>query len=263
MVEVPQWVSTIFCPLLGLVIANIMFSSPLKAVLHARKMKDLGSLNPIPWSIILLNCFGWSFYGCLRKDYFVFWSNFPAICLSIFYCLTAFQLLSTRNLKGDSTTLTILEVIFIGGSFFWGIISMVATIVLPSSQLENSIVLIGCASCLCTVSYYASPLTTIKQVCVTRDASSLYLPLIIANLINSILWVVYGTSIGDPIIYAPNALGLIFSIFQILVVMTFAKWGKIPVSQSLRRLLTQQTSDGDGGGEVAAADVDIHNQLNL
>ena len=168
-----------------------MFSSPLKAVLDARKTKDLGALNPLPWSIILLNCFGWSFYGCLRKDYFVFWSNFPAICLSIFYCLTAFQLLAARNYKGDSATISMLEIIcklnlfqvhschhnpdirnwlglvfafalgsllcstckVVVGAFFWGVISLVATVVLPASQQETSIVVVGVASCVCTVSY--------------------------------------------------------------------------------------------------------------
>jgi len=39
----------IVCPVLGCVIGNMMWLSPLPAVREAKRTGDLGELNPIPW----------------------------------------------------------------------------------------------------------------------------------------------------------------------------------------------------------------------
>eukprot|EP01041_Mallomonas_annulata_P000124 gene124-188_t len=245
--EIPDWVSKIFCPALGMVIANVMFATPLMAVLEARKKQDLSALNPLPWCIIAINCFGWSMYGCLMGDYFVFWSNFPAIALSLFFCLSALRLLTIRGDKGDADSVRIMEGLLIGGTAFWGVISMVAGISL-SNQHETAAKLVGYSSCIATVIYYAAPLSTIKTVIQTRDSSSLFLPMILTNQVNATLWVIYGLAMSDPIIWAPNLLGFFFAIFQICICLFYKKWNTngtwnvFAQSQNLRALLLSQAS---------------------
>ena len=46
---------TTIAPSVGAVICNLMFLSPLSSVLRARKGRELGYLNPIPWVAIVGN----------------------------------------------------------------------------------------------------------------------------------------------------------------------------------------------------------------
>jgi len=220
-----------------------MFATPLKAVIEARSSRELEALNPIPWSVIFLNCFGWSLYGVLRRDYFIFFANYPAVCLSLFYCLTAISLLSSRNAKGDAKTVLMIEILFVCGSVLWGIITMVAGISLGPSQFEAAALLVGYSSCVCTVVYYGAPLSTIRKVCKNRNSASLFLPMILANLVNAILWTAYGIAIVDWVLVGPNALGIVFAVLQIII--KFFYWG-FGVSDPVEGDKTETSSSPSG-----------------
>jgi uncharacterized protein with PQ loop repeat len=43
-----------------------------------------------------------------------------------------------------------------------------------------------------TIAYYGAPLSTMFQVIRSRSSSSIYLPMCIANLVNTLLWIGYG-----------------------------------------------------------------------
>ena len=46
-------------PALGTVLANVMFSSPMRAVIRARASGDTGPLNPVPYPVIMANTLAW------------------------------------------------------------------------------------------------------------------------------------------------------------------------------------------------------------
>merc|ERR1711977_814290 len=60
---VTQWVA----PTAGVVIANAMFATPMRAVLQARKQGTLSDLNPVPWAAIVCNCAAWIGYSYFKK----------------------------------------------------------------------------------------------------------------------------------------------------------------------------------------------------
>lgn len=68
---------------------------------------------------------------------------------------------------------------------------------------------VGIFANLVLLVYYAAPLTTIKEVVVTRNSRSLYLPLAAANTINGGAWCVYGVALNDPYLMAPNGVGVL------------------------------------------------------
>ena len=49
--------------------------SPCTAILKARQESRLGSLNPLPFSLTIMNCIGWSAYGLMRRDFFIYFAN--------------------------------------------------------------------------------------------------------------------------------------------------------------------------------------------
>ena len=79
----PSYITAIFCPTLGTVICTIMWLTPLQSILKARRLHSLGTLNPIPFGVIVLNCIGWSGYGIMSQDFFIYFSNSPGILLGL------------------------------------------------------------------------------------------------------------------------------------------------------------------------------------
>ena len=255
--NVPDWVFTIFCPLLGVIITNIMFLSPFPTVFNAIKVKELGNLNPLPWIPIVLNCFGWSLYACMKRDHFVFWSNFPGLLSGVFFVVTAIKLLYISNKESDLKNLKIVENLFFFAFLFWGIIAMLSAMAFGKSeqQRESAAFFVGIVSCLMAVVYYIAPLSNMVKIIKTRNSSSLYPPTLFANLSCTMLWVIYGFAIGDPVIWSPNAISLVFAVAQIILYVAFT-----PLRVNVRKVtLLKALSSGD---VVPNGDTDVHNPID-
>ncbi len=222
--------TTIVCPLIGCLICNVMWSTPLFAVQLAKKTQKIGDINPIPFTITIANCIGWTTYGIMKHDYFIFLSNCTGLVLGLYYTVTSMAILfneihqheknSEQSIKCKSLY-GILEILMFGGITFWIGIGMVIglgnNINNPNAIAINmqAIGLIGCCFGLC---YYAAPLTTLVDVVKSKDSSSLYKPTLFANLINATMWVIYGLlGTGDPLVWGPNLIGFILSTLQLSI----------------------------------------------
>ena len=66
-----------------------------------------------------------------------------------------------------------------------------------------------------------SPLSTIKAVVRTKSSLSILTPLTCAQVVNTVLWSVYGLAIGDAFVYGPNVVGLGFGLIQLFLKLVF------------------------------------------
>lgn len=86
------------CPSLGLIVANMMFLAPLNDLRTAvSKGNGLGDLNPTPWAFMLGNCLGWTAYGVLLSNWFIFWANYPGFMIACWLNLGAVKLLYSSH----------------------------------------------------------------------------------------------------------------------------------------------------------------------
>jgi len=238
----PSWVTEVFCPTLGTIICNVMWLSPLSAVLESRKKRSLGKLNPIPFAITVANCVAWTMYGCMRRDWFVFWSNSTGLCLGIFYSLSSLALLNLK--KADVLRFNIMTALLVGSAVFWCLMAMVACIVYnddPASR-EQGIRFIGTIGMAFGLAYYVSPLSTLLTILRTRDSSSLYLPMIVTSFFNALMWVIYGfVAKNDVALWLPNAAGCILCTLQFGFRLTIPAAGvKYATVESDTAVLVQQ-----------------------
>jgi solute carrier family 50 protein (sugar transporter) len=103
----------------GVVLANLMFISPVAGVREARLAGALKELNPVPYPFIIANCINWVVYGTLIKyaalpqllhsftgllhhihthrNLWVFWSNGPGILLGVYLTISALPLASPKQ----------------------------------------------------------------------------------------------------------------------------------------------------------------------
>lgn len=81
------------CPALGIITGNIMCASPYKDLKKAVESGELGDLNPTPWAFMLGDCLGWTAYGIMMKNPWIFFGNMPGLLMSVWYNLGAVKVI--------------------------------------------------------------------------------------------------------------------------------------------------------------------------
>ena len=183
---------TFVIPILGVIIGNSMWLSPLKAVIEVREKHSLGTLNPIPFGITVLNCIGWTSYGLMRQNFYIFYGNCIGLTLGLFYSITAMAVLYSPNINAEGKVVyKIVEFLVVGGVLFWCILGSIIGIAFPMAGASKEVgdLIIGWTSVGCAMLYYMAPCSTMAKIIKLKDASTLYLPTIGINFVNAILWV--------------------------------------------------------------------------
>jgi solute carrier family 50 protein (sugar transporter) len=221
------WATKIFCPTLGVILANGMWFSPWKAVWTARKTRNIGSLNAVPFGFTFINCIGWVIYGCVKNDYFVFFANFGGAVLGLFYSLTSLSIISKKKEEEVSSDVyVIVESLLLFGVFFWSIVGFlsIACFNSYSSPTTEAVNMIGYLASAFAIAYYGAPLSTMLEIIKKKDSSSLYTPSICVNLLNATLWTMYGwIGVQDLNLTIPNGIGMVLAVSQLLLILVFHK----------------------------------------
>ena len=251
-----SWLTTIFCPLLGVLISNARGMAPVKALIAARRNKKLGEknfgltdsmrallnnihfydisslhfhtgpLSPIPFALITNNCIGWTMYAILNGDYFIFMSNCFSMILGFGLCLTAIHILEhtdhKQNPRDKGLRLKVEGILMISASFWLTIVFLVGIVLRAPEYTALNIKIVGSFSNICSLVFYAAPLTNIAEIIRRKDSSSLYAPAIAINLISCLLWFFYGfIGINAMIVWIPNTVGGALCIFELFIVWLY------------------------------------------
>lgn len=204
-----------------------MWLSPFPAVWKARTTREMGELNPLPFVVTVLNCVGWTMYSCLTKDVFIFLGNISGLILGLFYTITSMTVIAKKS-EGDSFSeqYTLVEGLLLFAFLFWGLMAFFCVTIFNDfpDPIKEATAMVGLVSCAFSIAYYAAPLSTMYTVISKQDSSSLYLPMIVVNLINALLWFSYGAfGTQDINIWLPNLLGIILAGCQSSLVFMFKK----------------------------------------
>lgn len=91
------------CPAFGVIAANLMFMAPFQDLQKAVSLgRGLGDLNPTPWAFMMGNCLGWSAYGIIISNWFVFWANYPGFLIACWLNLGAVKLLYSSHHREET-----------------------------------------------------------------------------------------------------------------------------------------------------------------
>lgn len=166
-----------------------------------------------------LNCAGFIGYAIIRSDVYIFLANVPGLMLAMFYTLSAITVLSQVDTSRNRAMLGTIKSAIILGLLFWSVVGMIAGLV---SRIDAAS-FVGSISAFFAIVYYAAPLSTVMQVVTNQDASSLYTPMIVVNLLNTLMWIFYGSlGIHQPQIWVPNAIGAVLAISQLSLIGMYA-----------------------------------------
>jgi hypothetical protein len=131
------------------------------------------------------------------------------------------------------------------------LVTLRAGLVAMEESVEHKKTVVGLFANLVLLIYYAAPLTTVKEVILTRNSKSLYLPLAVANTVNGTAWFVYGVALSDPYLMAPNGVGALLGALQLVLIFAFPSkhdTSPPPSLGSTQDLLAFSGDHGAGGG---------------
>lgn len=164
-------------PIIGVLIANFLFMSPLKTILRVDSTQQLGDLNPLPYPLMVFHCAGWVIYGLNFGSptvYFLFLGNFSGLIGGIYFSLVSYPL-APRQIQVRMRFLFVaLPFLQISLAYF------LSFSLRGSSSLATALGFV--ASCF-TVMFFGSPLSSIFQVLRTKSAASIHTLMAVASAV--------------------------------------------------------------------------------
>ncbi|KAL2902790.1 Bidirectional sugar transporter SWEET7 [Bienertia sinuspersici] len=129
--------------------------------------------------------------------------------------LILFVIYSDKKKRLKIVLISIVEIIIVG------VMTALVLSFAHTTKLRSSIV--GMIAIVCNVMMYASPLSVMKMVITTKSVEYMPLSLSVASFANGIAWTIYALHPFDPYIAAPNGLGTLFALIQLILYATYYK----------------------------------------
>merc|ERR1711920_802058 len=178
------------------------------------KDKSIGAMPLLPYSAMFANGTIWVTYGALLGNPAIWLPNMPAVFFGALY-----SAIFLKNTPTGADWLPRTPTYHALGVA--GIVSVVlgSTFCLESSVAAQVVGILGNIVC---VTMFAGPLSAIRTVLQEKSTRSLPLGMCIMTVVNCSLWTFYGAAmLEDPLIWFPNALGLLSGVVQLGLFMRF------------------------------------------
>ncbi|KAL8141564.1 hypothetical protein V2J09_014596 [Rumex salicifolius] len=203
---------------LGNVIAFFLFLSPLPTFIQIYKKGTVGQYSPIPYLATFINCMLWVLYGLPMvkpNSTLVVTINGFGVLIEIVYLSLFLVYSKDKRQKLKVGSIAVAEV---------AVVAVLASLVLSlahTTHLRTQVV--GMLAIVSNIMMYAAPLSVMKLVITTKSVEYMPFFLSLASFANGIAWTVYAIRPFDPYIAAPNGLGSLFGLAQLILYAAFYK----------------------------------------
>ena len=230
--------ASLFFPVLGVILSNALYFSSTPAIVQASRRGTLGSLNPLPLSLMVVSTVSWMCYALAVPNGFIVASNLPGAVAAFAFVAIVLPLIPTEN----TATRRSVTLVLAGGAA--GLLTLWTYLVFAKVAHDRLVFLLGAfASGICIL-LFASPLSTVREVVATSNAASIYGPLTATQCTNCAMWTVYGIGIGDIWVYGPNGAGLTLGLAQLLLKLLYPS-----IEPRMRK---DSPSDDDAASDTAS-----------
>ncbi|KAL9246634.1 hypothetical protein vseg_020145 [Gypsophila vaccaria] len=226
---------------IGNVTALFLFLSPVPTFIGICKKKAVEQYSAIPYLATFVNCMLWVVYGLPfvhPNSVLVVTINGAGFFIEIVYLLL-FIIYSTKKTRLRVVLIAIAEIIAVGI-----MTAMVLSLTRTTKQRSSIVGMIGI---VCNIMMYASPLSVMKLVMTTKSVEYMPFFLSFASFANGIAWTIYALHPFDPYIAAPNGVGTLFALAQLILYAAYYKstQDQIAARKAKALGLTDVAFDGD------------------
>nr|BAN66084.1 mtn3 rag1ip-like protein [Babesia bovis] len=206
----------------GTVLSSIITQLiPLHTVMTVRYNKSTGNLKTLNFVTVAFANFLWSLYGLICYNTVIILSSIPSFVLSCSYILIFHRYCQ------DSHQMRILHLFYKISAICCMVLGM-SYIGLDTTSYLNFIGLFG--GSIQAFSYIA-PLFSIREIMKQRSTSAMPTEISLANFIGSFFTLCYGFIIWEYIVIAPNFIGMISGMIQIVLLILIHNNEKIVVAE--------------------------------
>ena len=234
----PPWTDVVIhyvFPTVGGLAGLLLSATPLRSVREVERIgKGLGTFNPLPACVFLVNCFLWLAYGAAIKDPFVYLANAPAVLVSLHIILRTYPFANTPTRRQMERVLALGMALVLA-------VGVLYVFLAPALAMQIN----GALASLVNVLLYASPLSSLGRVLRTKDASSILLPWTFTALGCSVTWAVYGLATMQIPVVVPHAFGFVLNVIQLVLRLVF------PARRHRANSSASSIGERAGGGSVA------------
>ncbi|CAL5433476.1 unnamed protein product [Camellia sinensis] len=241
---------------LGNIISIILFMSPVPTFVQICKKGSVEQYSAAPYLATLINCGLWVLYGLPMvhpHSLLVITINGSGLVIELVYLLL-FLTYTDRKKR-----LRVLLII-LGEFVVLGALGVLVMTLAHTTKLRSLIV--GSVAMLGNVMMYASPLSVMRMVISTKSVEYMPLTLSLASCANGICWTTYALIRFDPFLAAPNGLGTLFGLAQLILYATFYKSTKKQMlekqGKGIEMGLAEPTNSAEEPEKISTAASEIH-----
>ncbi|KAK4734911.1 hypothetical protein R3W88_009172 [Solanum pinnatisectum] len=203
---------------LGNIVSFIVFLSPIPTFNKIYKKKSTEGYQSIPYVIALFSCMLWIYYAFLKTNttLLITINSFGMLIETIYVGL--FLYYAPKKARVHTVKMLLLTVV---GGF--------GAIILVTQFLFKGVVrgqIVGWICLIFSLCVFVAPLGIVRQVIKTKSVE--YMPILLSVFltISAVMWFFYGLLLKDVNIAAPNILGFIFGILQMILYAMYRKKDK-------------------------------------
>jgi solute carrier family 50 protein (sugar transporter) len=191
-----------------------LFAAPLFGVmLPVIKQKTVGQFTDVPLLLTMINCTLQVLYQYPQGNMQPFLINVVGMGLNVTW-LTIFMI---YNENRKMLTAKIIGVVLV-----CVLCELVSVIMQATGSTEHQgIAMVGNIAVIFNIGMYGAPLAALGTVIATRSVKTLPITIVLAVLLASFLWGLYGKWIGDYVIGIPNDIGVCLAFVQIIIWLKF------------------------------------------
>ncbi|GFE53586.1 saliva family protein protein [Babesia ovis] len=194
---------------------------PLHTIMTVRWNKSTGNLKTLNFVTVAFANFLWSLYGMLFSNTVIILSSLPGFAMNCCYILVF------HRYCHDPQQMHILNVFYKVSALS----CVILAIVYASIETTTYLNFIGLFGGSIQAFSYIAPLFSIREIMKQRSTSAMPTEISLANFIGSFFTLCYGFIIWDYIVIAPNFIGMVSGLIQIVLLILIPNNEKIVVAE--------------------------------
>uniref|UniRef100_A0A0D9WDW3 Bidirectional sugar transporter SWEET n=1 Tax=Leersia perrieri TaxID=77586 RepID=A0A0D9WDW3_9ORYZ len=202
----------------------LLYAAPILTFKRIIKKASIEEYSCIPYILALFSCLTYSWYGFPVVSYG--WENLTVCSISSLGVLFESTFISIyvwfapRGKKKQALLMSSLVLVVFGLTVFFSSFSM------HNRHIRK--IFVGSIGLVSSISMYGSPLVAAKQVIRTKSVEFMPFHLSLFTFLTSLTWMGYGVLGKDPFITAPNCIGSMMGILQLVLYCIYSKCKETP-----------------------------------
>ncbi|KAF5191386.1 Bidirectional sugar transporter sweet14 [Thalictrum thalictroides] len=195
--------------ILGNIVSFMVFLAPLPTFYRVYKKKNTEGFQSIPYVVALFSAMLWMYYALIKADGFLLLIINSVGCIIQSTYIIVYLIYAPKLAKIHTTKLLLLLNVVVYG--------LILLFTMLFSKGSKRVTIVGWICSGFAVCVFAAPLSIMKKVIRTKSVEFMPVSLSFFLTLCAIVWFLYGLLTMDLYVAAPNVLGFIFGVAQMIL----------------------------------------------